>query len=466
MKRNLLIAVMLTFCIVVSSAIGFMAAVPGLNVNGIKVAFNDDLGYPYIDSNLRTMVPLKAAVEAAGATIGWDSKTKTAIIVTDKVRVEVPIGTNILYINGVKVVNDTKSVTIGGRTYLPIKTVLEAVGFNINWDNATRTVLAHVNDVFKVSNSESYSGVNLTKSIYGVSTLGYTKTSNSIIYKGKTYKIIQVDGGDLSGNRLSNVAVDIGFGNREYWGLTNEYGQLVFVLADLITLQDDSIEPVTSNGRYYPDEAKVPGTERSDLDEGHVIADSLGGVSNAYNITPQDSVINQAGNQAYMEKWIRDAGGCADFLAVITYPNTSTQIPSHYSYTYTLKGSVANDEFDNVNPENTQSGVTETGTGATNEGIVEITKLDKQAEYIIIKNISDKSIDLTGWKIRSVRGDQWFTFSKFILDAGASAKIGDSAKNSDVNFHWLDGNGTWNNSDSDPAELYNASGILMDELKN
>ena len=165
------------------------------------------------------------------------------------------------------------------------------------------------------------------------------------------YKIIEVDGGNLSGHREPNVAVDIGFGDREYWAFTNEYGQLVKVVAKEIVLQDDSKEPVNSSGRYYPDEAKVPGVESKNLDEGHVIADSLGGVSNAYNITPQNSTLNRHGDQAYMEKAIRDAGGCTDFIAIITYPNTTTQIPSHYSYTYTIKGKVINDEFDNINPD-------------------------------------------------------------------------------------------------------------------
>lgn len=164
------------------------------------------------------------------------------------------------------------------------------------------------------------------------------------------YKLIEVDGGDLSGHREPNVVVDIGFGDREYWAFTNEYGQLVKVVAKEIVLQDDSKEPVNSKGRYYNDEAKVPGAENNDLDEGHVIADSLGGVSNAYNITPQNSILNRYGDQAYMEKVIRDAGGCTDFVAIITYPNTTTQIPSHYSYTYTINGNVVNDEFRNINP--------------------------------------------------------------------------------------------------------------------
>ncbi|MEI5909152.1 DNA/RNA non-specific endonuclease [Bacillus spongiae] len=173
--------------------------------------------------------------------------------------------------------------------------------------------------------------------------------SNDDLFSG--YKLIEVDGGDLSGYRESNVAVDIGYGDREYWAFTNEYGQLVRIIADEIILQDGRNEPVLSSGRYYSDEAKVPGVESDVLDEGHIIADSLGGVSNAYNITPQDSNLNRFGDQAYMEDGIRSAGGATNFEAIITYPNTETQIPSSYQYTYTLMGNEIVDTFDNVNPD-------------------------------------------------------------------------------------------------------------------
>ena len=180
--------------------------------------------------------------------------------------------------------------------------------------------------------------------------------------EGGKYKLIKVDGGDLSGSRDPLVVVDVGFGDREYWGYTNKHGQLIRVIAAAIVLQDDNNEPVNSDGRYYPDEAKVPGTERDDLDEGHVIADSLGGVSNAYNITPQDSVMNRSGDQAYMEKGIRDAGGCTDFEAIITYPDTKSQIPGHYQYTYNLRGNIIVDSFDNVNPDVANESINATTT--------------------------------------------------------------------------------------------------------
>ncbi len=198
--------------------------------------------------------------------------------------------------------------------------------------------------------------------------------SNNEQFSG--YKLIEVDGGDLSGYREPNVVVNIGYGDREYWAFTNEYGQLVRVIADEIILQDDRNEPVTSSGRYYNDEAKVPGVESDVLDEGHIIADSLGGVSNAYNITPQDSTLNRHGDQAYMEDAIRSAGGATNFEAIITYPNTETQIPSHYQYTYTLKGNEIVDTFDNVNPDEVNASLgltskepTETTSTTTNGDI-------------------------------------------------------------------------------------------------
>jgi hypothetical protein len=193
------------------------------------------------------------------------------------------------------------------------------------------------------------------------------------------FDLLEVDGGDLSGYRQPNVVVDIGFGDRKYWAFTNEYGQLVRVIADEIIIQDDRNEPVSSSGRYYSDEAKVPGVESDILDEGHIIADSLGGVSNAYNITPQESTLNRHGDQAYMEKSIRDAGGATNFEAIITYPNTESQIPSNYQYTYTLRGNVIVDNFDNVNPDevNESLGLTESKPSSSESSNTTSTNSDK-----------------------------------------------------------------------------------------
>lgn len=166
------------------------------------------------------------------------------------------------------------------------------------------------------------------------------------------HTLIKVDGGDTSGHRQANVVVNIGHGNRDYWAYTNAHGQLVRVTAKEIILQNDETEDVNSSGRYYSKMADVPGVgAKYGYDRGHVIADSLGGVSNAYNITPQEATLNRHGDQAYMERNIRDAGGATDFEAIITYPDTNTQIPSHYEMRYTIKGNRVVDKFENTNPD-------------------------------------------------------------------------------------------------------------------
>ena len=200
-------------------------------------------------------------------------------------------------------------------------------------------------DTKESKENEEFYSESAVSSVYSES----VETPSSISHDG--YTLIEVGGGDLSGYRAANIVVDIGFGDREYWAYTNEYGQLIRVVAAEIILQDNTTEPVNSDGRYYDDEAKVPGTENSNLDEGHVIADSLGGVANSYNITPQDSVLNRHGDQAYMERNIVQAGGATNFEAIITYPDTATQVPSSYKYTYTINGYQVIDEFQNINPD-------------------------------------------------------------------------------------------------------------------
>lgn len=181
-----------------------------------------------------------------------------------------------------------------------------------------------------------------------MSNLGYNDGTNTI-----EIPLVEVEPCDLSGDRQPAVKVDIGYdssyANREYWAYTNDLSQVFYVHADELVLQNDELE---NNGseRYCSDEAKVDGVEASDLDEGHVIADSLGGVSNAYNITPQDSELNRHGTQAKFEEEIREALATGkqvtDFNASIDY-NDNSMIPSEYHVTYKINGITKEYNFNN-----------------------------------------------------------------------------------------------------------------------
>lgn len=176
---------------------------------------------------------------------------------------------------------------------------------------------------------------------------------NSEINNNFENREITVKTCDLSGDRLANVKVDIGVDTdnitRNYYGYTNQYKQLIFVEAEELFLQTKEEEQY--NGRYCKDEAKVKGTESKTLDEGHVIADSLGGSSNAYNITPQSSFVNREGSQYKLEQEfisiLKSGSRITNLQINISYPDTTTQTPSKYEFKWNQNGSYRSLEFDN-----------------------------------------------------------------------------------------------------------------------
>lgn len=165
-----------------------------------------------------------------------------------------------------------------------------------------------------------------------------------------SYKTYTRSACNTSGTRAKNAKVDVGYGSRKYYAYTNKYGQVTKVTAKDIVLQKKSEE--NSQGRYCKDEAKVKGTESYKYDEGHVIADSLGGVSNAYNITPQARNVNRSGGKQYaIEQKIQNAEyngkQVKGFVATISYSNSKTQIPSSYKISYKIGSKTYSYSFSN-----------------------------------------------------------------------------------------------------------------------
>ena len=115
-----------------------------VRVNGREVRFTD--AHPYIDENNRTMIPLRAAVEALGAEVTWSQATRTASISKNGVTVDVTIGSDTLTVNDNGVLSyvtmDTMAVLNPeeGRTYVPIRYVAESLGAFVDYSDAFRTV--------------------------------------------------------------------------------------------------------------------------------------------------------------------------------------------------------------------------------------------------------------------------------------------------------------------------------------
>lgn len=111
-----------------------------VSIDGEAVYFDQSLGYPFIDSNGRTLVPFRAPLEKFGAKVSWDPTNQMAIAEKNNIVVKVPIGENYIYRNDVIISTDTVALIKNGRTYLPIRAVMEAFGCEVSWNEETQDV--------------------------------------------------------------------------------------------------------------------------------------------------------------------------------------------------------------------------------------------------------------------------------------------------------------------------------------
>ena len=94
----------------------------------------------------------------------------------------------------------------------------------------------------------------------------------------------------------------------------------------------------------------------------------------------------------------------------------------------------------------------------TTSGDVVISNVNKENELVTIKNNGAVDVDMTGWVLVSVTGNQRYTFPSYILEAGDTVTV--ASGDADGNLKWTSEN-VWNNSDSDPAQLYDSAGKLI-----
>ncbi len=130
---------------VVNQAVSAVSTPEGsikFKVDGKVISFTESQGFPYISDTGRTMMPLRVCLDAIGCQVDWNQQTQTVFSRKGDREVKVPIGKTVVYKNGVPIATDTAAVVKNGRTYLPLRTILEAYGYAVDWDYNTKTVLA------------------------------------------------------------------------------------------------------------------------------------------------------------------------------------------------------------------------------------------------------------------------------------------------------------------------------------
>ncbi|UUZ81480.1 hypothetical protein LJK88_43735 [Paenibacillus sp. P26] len=105
-------------------------------LNGQQAA----LQYKLIMQDGRVMISLREIFEMLGAQVTWNKENQQITVEKNNKKMVMQIGSKQAYINGVSVISDTAPALMDDVTYVPIRYVSEALGSQVEWDDANRIV--------------------------------------------------------------------------------------------------------------------------------------------------------------------------------------------------------------------------------------------------------------------------------------------------------------------------------------
>ncbi|SFI20395.1 serine protease Do, partial [Tindallia magadiensis] len=114
---------------------------PHMIVNGVAEEIDPGRGTVPIITSGRTMVPIRAIVEAMGGTVGWDGGESKITLNARGNQVEMWLNRNEIRANGSMGRMDVAPVSIGGRTFVPLRFSTDNLDARAEWINSTREVV-------------------------------------------------------------------------------------------------------------------------------------------------------------------------------------------------------------------------------------------------------------------------------------------------------------------------------------
>jgi len=111
-----------------------------MTVNGVQKEIDMGRGTTPVIVNSRTLVPIRAVIEAMGGEILWEQDTRKITVELSDKTIDLTIGSNISYVNNEQKELDTAPEVINGRTMLPIRFISENLGYNVDWNEDEQIV--------------------------------------------------------------------------------------------------------------------------------------------------------------------------------------------------------------------------------------------------------------------------------------------------------------------------------------
>lgn len=111
-----------------------------MTVNGVQKEIYPGSATAPVIIEKKTMVPIRAIIEALGGTVNWDQKQQKVTVMLNGSFIELWINKTEARVDGVKKTTDIGPKIVNGRTLLPLRFVAENLGCNVDWEGSTQTI--------------------------------------------------------------------------------------------------------------------------------------------------------------------------------------------------------------------------------------------------------------------------------------------------------------------------------------
>lgn len=111
---------------------------PNMSVDGINQEVDPGRGTSPLVIAGRTMVPIRAIVEAMGGTVEWEGSTQMITLKARGNTVIMWLGKTDITVNGVSKKMDIAPISKNDRTFVPVRFVAENLNSKVDWINSTK----------------------------------------------------------------------------------------------------------------------------------------------------------------------------------------------------------------------------------------------------------------------------------------------------------------------------------------
>jgi len=112
---------------------------PRIRIDGEFVYISADDQQPIIVDG-RTLVPLRAVMESLGFNVEWHQASSNARLIRADDVVSITIDQNVMFVNGRSVPLDVPARIMNNRTLVPVRAISEATGMTVEWDGVNLIV--------------------------------------------------------------------------------------------------------------------------------------------------------------------------------------------------------------------------------------------------------------------------------------------------------------------------------------